>query len=75
MADPSKFRLSGGTFGLICAAHNKFRRQSNSAPIAVIVMLSFIVYFARRKRAYVWSPALELRDPLVAAALVPMINS
>jgi len=75
MADPSMFRLSRGPFGPICAAHNKFRRQSNSAPTPVIVMLSFIVYFARRKRAYVWSPALDLRDPHVAAALVPMINS
>ena len=75
MADPSKFRLSGGTFGPICAAHNKLLRQSNSAPIPVIVMRSFIVYFARRKRAYVWSPALDLRDPQVAAALVPMIHS
>jgi len=75
MADPSKFRLSGGRFGLICAPHNTFRRQSNSAPIAVIVMLSFMIYFARRKRAYVWSPALDLRDPHVAAALVPRINS
>ena len=44
-------------------------------PFPVILMLSFIVYFARRKRAYVWSPALDLRDPHVAAALVPMINS
>ena len=75
MADPSKFRLSGGRFGPICALHNTFRRQSNSAPLAVIVMLSFMIYFARRKRAYVWFPALDLRDPHVAAALVPMINS
>jgi len=75
MADPSKFRLSAGPLGPICALHNKFRRQFNPAPIPVIVMLSFIVYFARRKRAYQWSPALDLRDPHVAAALVPMINS
>jgi hypothetical protein len=38
-------------------------------------MLSLIVYFARRKRAYVWSPAVDLSDPHVAAALVPMLNS
>ena len=75
MADPSKFHLSGSSLGPICASHNKFRRQPNSASTPVIVMLSFIVYFARRKRAYVWSPALDLRDPHVAAALVPMINS
>jgi hypothetical protein len=42
---------------------------------SVNVMLSLIIYFARRKRAYVWSPALDLSDPHVAAALVPMINS
>ena len=38
-------------------------------------MLSFLVYFARRKRRYVWAPAVDLRDPHVAAALVPMMNS
>jgi hypothetical protein len=38
-------------------------------------MLSLIIYFARRKRAYVWSPAVDLSDPRVAAALVPMIHS
>jgi hypothetical protein len=41
----------------------------------VIVMLSLLIYFTRRKRAYRWSPALDLRDPQVAAALVPMIHS
>jgi hypothetical protein len=44
------------------------------AGLSVIVMLSLIVFFARRKRAYVWSPALDLSDPHVAAALVPMIH-
>jgi hypothetical protein len=38
-------------------------------------MLSLIVYFTRRKRAFVWSPALDLSDPYVAAALVPMTHS
>ena len=38
-------------------------------------MISLILYFARRKSAYVWKPALDLRDPQVAAALVPMMNS
>jgi len=38
-------------------------------------MLSFLVYFARRKRRYVWAPALDLSNPQVAAALVPMMNS
>jgi hypothetical protein len=37
-------------------------------------MVSFIVYFARRKRRFVWSPALDLRDPYVACALVPMTH-
>lgn len=38
-------------------------------------MLSLIVYFARRKRRFVWSPAVDLSDPQVAAALVPMMHS
>jgi hypothetical protein len=38
-------------------------------------MLSFIVYLARRKRGFVWKPALDLSDPRVAAALVPMMHS
>ena len=38
-------------------------------------MLSFFIYFARRKRAYVWKPALDLSDPYVAAALAPMNHS
>jgi hypothetical protein len=38
-------------------------------------MLSFIVFFARRERSYVWKPALDLSNPRVAAALVPMMHS
>jgi hypothetical protein len=38
-------------------------------------MLTFFVYFARRKRAFVWSPAVDLSDPHEAAALVPTMNS
>ena len=38
-------------------------------------MLTFFVYLARRKRAFAWSPAVDLSDPYVAAALVPTINS
>jgi len=38
-------------------------------------MLSFIVFFARRERRYVWAPALDLSDTRVAAALVPMMHS
>jgi hypothetical protein len=38
-------------------------------------MLPFIVWFFRRKRAFVWSPDLDLSDPYVAAALAPMTHS
>jgi hypothetical protein len=37
-------------------------------------MLSLLVYFAQRKRAYVWAPAVDLSDSHVRAALVPMIH-
>lgn len=38
-------------------------------------MLSFLVYFLRRKRAFMWAPDVDLRDPFVAAALAPMTHS
>jgi hypothetical protein len=38
-------------------------------------MLTFFIYFTRRKRAFEWSPAVDLSDPYVAAALVPTMNS
>lgn len=38
-------------------------------------MLSFLVYFARRKRAFHWSPSVDLSDPYVAAALAPVTHS
>lgn len=38
-------------------------------------MLSFVVFFARRKRPFVWKPAVDLSDPYVAAALAPMNHS
>ena len=38
-------------------------------------MLTLFVYFTRRKRAFVWTPAVNLSDPYVAAALVPAMNS
>jgi hypothetical protein len=41
----------------------------------VFVMLSFIVYLARRKRPFAWSPSVDLSDPYVAAALAPMTHS
>ena len=41
----------------------------------VIVMLSLLIYLARRKRPFAWSPAVDLSDPYVAAALAPMTHS
>lgn len=40
-----------------------------------MLSLSFVVYFLQRKPRYVWSPALDLSDPYVAAALAPMTHS
>jgi len=51
----------------ICALHK------NS--ISVTVMLSFLVYFLSRKRSFVWSPAVDLSDPYIAAALAPVSHS
>ena len=38
-------------------------------------MLTFLVYLARRKRPFVWAPAVDLSDPYVAAALAPVTHS
>jgi hypothetical protein len=38
-------------------------------------MLPLLVSLFRRQRAFVWSPDLDLRDPYVAAALVPVSYS
>ena len=38
-------------------------------------MLTFLVYLARRKRRYVWAPAVDLSDPFVANALAPVTHS
>jgi hypothetical protein len=38
-------------------------------------MLALIVYFASRKRAFHWSPAVDLSDPYIAAALAPVSHS
>ena len=40
-----------------------------------MLFLSFIVYLLGRKRDFVWSPAVDLSDPYVAAALAPMTHS
>jgi hypothetical protein len=38
-------------------------------------MLPFFVYLLKRKRAFHWSPAIDLRDPFIAAALAPVSHS
>jgi hypothetical protein len=38
-------------------------------------MLPFFVYLLNRKRAFHWSPALDLSDPYIAAALTPVSYS
>jgi hypothetical protein len=38
-------------------------------------MLTFIVSFFQRKKGFTWSPAVDLSDPFVAAALAPMTHS
>jgi hypothetical protein len=38
-------------------------------------MLSFLIFLARRERRFVWTPAVDLSDPFVAAALVPVTHS
>jgi len=38
-------------------------------------MLPFVVFFLRRKRAFHWSPAVDLSDPHIAAALAPFSYS
>jgi hypothetical protein len=46
-----------------------------SSLVNVMLSLSFVVYFFRRQRAFAWSPAVDLTDPYVAAALAPMTHS
>ena len=40
-----------------------------------MLSLSFVVYFLNRKRAFVWSPSVDLSDPYIAAALAPVTHS
>ena len=40
-----------------------------------MLFLSLVVYLFRHKRRFVWSPAVDLSDPYVAAALAPMTHS
>ena len=64
-----------GNFALLGRAGKAYLCIAQFSSLPVTVMLTFFVYFARRKRAFVWSPAVDLSDPYVAAALVPTINS
>ena len=43
--------------------------------VTAMLSVSFVVYFLGRKRRFAWSPAVDLRDPYVAAALAPMTHS
>jgi hypothetical protein len=38
-------------------------------------MITLFIHLLRRKRRFAWSPDVDLRDPYVAAALVPMSHS
>jgi hypothetical protein len=38
-------------------------------------MLPILISFFTRKRAFRWSPAVDLSDPYIAAALAPMSHS
>jgi hypothetical protein len=40
-----------------------------------MLTLAFVIHMFRRKRAFVWSPSVDLSDPYVAAALAPMTHS
>ena len=45
------------------------RDQRNEGPVSTMLPLLFSLF--RRKTTYVWRPDLDLRDPYIAAALVP----
>jgi hypothetical protein len=55
------------------AVRRRKRDQRNEGPVNTMLPLLFSLF--RRKRTYVWSPAVDLRDPYVAAALVPVSYS
>jgi hypothetical protein len=38
-------------------------------------MVPILIHFFTRKRAFHWSPAVDLSDPYIAAALAPMSHS
>ena len=40
-----------------------------------MLFLSFVVHLLGHKRRFAWSPAVDLSDPYIAAALAPMTHS
>lgn len=66
MADPMRVGLSTLPSGHKCSAQIQAR---------VKTMLPLIISLFRRDRRFVWSPAVDLSDPYVAAALAPMTHS
>ena len=70
MADPIRFHLPAPLWKPICAVHNYFCTFGD-----VMLILSFVVDLLRRERRFVWSPAVDLSDPYVRAALAPMTHS
>jgi hypothetical protein len=46
------------------------RDQRKEGPVKAMLPLLFSLF--RRKRTYAWSPDLDLSDPYIAAALVPV---
>jgi hypothetical protein len=38
-------------------------------------MLPILIHLFTRKRAFVWTPAVDLSDPYIAAALAPVSHS
>ena len=68
MADPETSPFCRHPNKRICAL-----QQIDS--LRVTSMLTFLIYLARRKRGYVWAPAVDLSDPYVAAALAPVTHN
>ena len=53
----------------------KITHTPGAAGPRMTAMLTFIVSFLQRKKGFTWSPAVDLSDPFVAAALAPMTHS
>lgn len=53
----------------------KITHTPGAAGPRITAMLTFIISFFQRKKGFTWSPAVDLSDPFVAAALAPMTHS